>query len=773
MAADPVQAENAKAGDSYWTAALQDPVSANPPIAGYASATSVRPGATIAFQVNASPAARYRIEISRLGWYGGSGGRRVTCLVGSTLDPTCSQDEPGVQQPTAPPPNPATGEIDAGWSTTDTLTVPDGWTSGYYLAVFRLTSGPSAETTGFTPFIVQAPAGDHSAILVQVPANTWQAYNTWGGRDLYTTPPAVKVSFDRPYAHRLLFNWEYPLVRFLERGGWDVSYATDVDVDADPGILLQHTLDVSAGHDEYWTKAMRDGWDAARDAGINLAFMGANDSFWQVRYEDGRHTMVGYKYAPDPSPDPAVSTTQFRELQTPRPECELMGVQFQGTVLYRQYLDYVADPAVATDPWFTGTGLTAGSVLPGLGGYEIDAITPGCHVPPVTPLLRYFGPPPAAGGSPTLADAVRYTACSGAEVFSAGSLQFSWGLDPWRDPSYFGPALPAAPPASSGLQLAMTQALTDLTQSHVPHPGPPRICVPTPSFSVQAPWAAVGQPVTLESASTDAYGQVASQNWTLSTLGSSTDVSGPAMTRTFSRPGIVYVSLRVTDSSGAAATLVKSLHICACPAPAGNAAGATDLSQCQLVPIGSVRRVGQRYWFEPQARLGAFSVRTYRVTDNRGRIHTASTASVTAQSATALPAGNRRTPVLVKVTSLAGGRLLTQEFLLATQAGGHTVRSGLLSETVCDGTSARVVTPAFGGRRSSPLRTLVSGSGRLTETLVGPGGTPLIRRTISGGPTPTVVSFPARRLPPGIYQVVITAARSRVPRPVVLSAIRL
>ncbi len=475
LAANPVQVENAKPGDSYWMAATQDPSSSA--IEGYATATSVRPGDSIGFHVSTNPAARYRIEIDRLGWYGGSGGRRVACLVRAALDASCSQDELGVQQPAAPAPDPVTGEVDAGWSVTDRLSVPADWTSGYYLAVFRLTSGPSAGQTGYTPFIVQAPVGDHAAILVQVPANTWQAYNTWGGEDLYTSPRAVKVSFNRPYALEGaaavgagrgggLFEWEYPLVRFLERTGWDVSYTTDDDVDRDPRILLHHALDMTAGHGEYWTKQMRDGWEAAQSAGVNLAFMGANAGYWQIRYEDNDRTIVSYKTSPDPDPDPTDKTVQFRQLSAPRPECQLEGVQFAGTVLYRNYLDYSVD---VSDPWFAGTGLTTGSVLPGLVGYETDAVDPTCHVPPVTPLLTYSSPPANPGGPPARADSVRYRACSGAEVFSAGSLQFSWGLDSWRDPRYSAPGFPPLPPASPGLQQAMTQALGDLTQRARPY----------------------------------------------------------------------------------------------------------------------------------------------------------------------------------------------------------------------------------------------------------------------------------------------------------------
>ncbi|MGB0093694.1 MAG: hypothetical protein WBP81_14335 [Solirubrobacteraceae bacterium] len=84
VAANPVQIENAKPGDSYWMPATQDPASSA--IEGYTTATSVRPGDSIGFHVSTSPAARYRIEIDRLGWYDGSGGRRVTCLVRAQLD---------------------------------------------------------------------------------------------------------------------------------------------------------------------------------------------------------------------------------------------------------------------------------------------------------------------------------------------------------------------------------------------------------------------------------------------------------------------------------------------------------------------------------------------------------------------------------------------------------------------------------------------------------------------------------------------------------------
>jgi N,N-dimethylformamidase beta subunit-like, C-terminal/PKD domain len=773
-AANPVQVENALPGDSDWQAALQDPNGANPAIQGYADATGVLPGGTISFAVSAGPGDRYRVEISRLGWYGGSGGRRITCLEGQTLDPDCDADEPATAQPAAPAPDAVTGEVQAGWSMTDTLTVPADWTSGYYLAVFRVTAGPDTGKTGFTPFIVKAPPGDHSAILVQVPTNTWEAYNTWGGEGIYTKPEAVKASFNRPYSHRLLFSWEYPLVRFLERGGWDVAYTTDDAVDADPAILLGHALDMSAGHDEYWTSAMRTGWEAARDAGVNLAFMGADDGNWQIRYEDDRRTMVAYKYLADPVTDPALTTTMFRWLNPPRPECELMGVQFAGTVVPGSYLPYTADAAVTTDPWFAGTGLTAGSVLTGLGGYEVDSITPDCHVPPVTPLFSYSGPAVQSNfdGAPTRADAARYTACSGAEVFAAGSLQFSWGLDSFRDPAYAS----APAPESPALEEAMTRALADLTVSHVPRPGPPDICVPAAAFSAPSSTPGVGEAVTLASTSTDAYGQIGGQDWTLAGDGGAETVAGPALTRTFDRPGTAEVSLRVTDTSGAGATATGTIRICACPAlpPSGPWPAGTELGgRCALTAFGSLHRVGTRYWFAPAPGVRRFSVATQRLVSAAGAVGAGRATRRTADAPAELPAPVRGTPLEVETTARIAGRTLLQQFLIPAQPrSGSAPRPRALTAVTCDGSSGQVLTPAFGGPRSGPLRVAVTGDGPLTVRLTGPGIRGALRRVrVSAGRT-VMLSWPSTRLRGGTYSVAVSAPRSWLPQPFTLAAVR-
>ncbi len=443
--ANPIPAENALPGDPGWVtepAPFRD-------IEGYASEVSAAPGDTIHFHVSTDQRARYRIVIYRLGWYGGAGGRLMTCL------PSCTTDEQGMLQP-VPAFAPATGYLAADWPVTDTLMVPADWVSGYYLAKLVLTTGASAGRASTVPLIIREARLRPAAILVQAATNTWQAYNDWGGRSLYSNRMsgvgANHVSFDRPYVygeHDLFDSGDIQLVRFLEREGYDVSYTTNVDIDRDPVELLRHRLFVSAGHDEYWSKGIRDALEAALSAGTNLAFTGGNVGYWQIRYEDNRRTLVEYRDpARDPEPDPALKTTRFRGLRLSRPECDLLGVEFSRGIGAEG--SFAINPSALSDPWLRGTGIVAGATFPYVGD-EWDSVEPGCNVPPPTVLFHYDGPP-APG------DMIRYVANSGARVFAAGFWRFSWALDDYR----------TGKPADPRLQVFMRNALNDLTR-----PAPP------------------------------------------------------------------------------------------------------------------------------------------------------------------------------------------------------------------------------------------------------------------------------------------------------------
>lgn len=339
--------------------------------------------------------------------------------------------------------------------------------TGYYYALLRVTSGgDDTGARGYVPFVVRDPPTRRSQIVVQVPVNTWQAYNPWGGKSLYPfnstdLEPAQRVSFDRPLAYTAQgpFDWEYNMVRFLEREGYDLSYQTDADTDLHPESLLQHRLVMVIGHDEYWTKRMRDAFDAARDAGTNLAFTNSNAAYWQVRYEDGGRTIVGYKdSAPDPEPDPALKTIRFRFLVPPRPECALLGVMYYRIREHESGpVDYAVTDAATSDSRFSGTGFKPGDIVQDVVGNEWDSLpeppVPSECVKPGLTVLFHFE------GAPQNADAVRYTAPSGARVFSGGAQQLSWSLDTFNLGSH-GRTLPA----DTRLQQFMRNTLADLAR---------------------------------------------------------------------------------------------------------------------------------------------------------------------------------------------------------------------------------------------------------------------------------------------------------------------
>jgi hypothetical protein len=341
--------------------------------------------------------------------------------------------------------------VRANWPVTDVLTTSPSWVTGYYLVRIVLADGSAP---GAIPFVLREPAAAEapSAVVVQVPVNTWQAYNAWGGKSLYDFNSggvrANRVSFDRPYlwtgaGWQVMTSWELALVRFLEREGYDVSYVTDVDVARDPGVLLRHRVAITAGHGEYWTKGIRDAYEDARAKSTNLLFMGANTGYWQVRYENARRTMVGYKSASDPVQDRALLTVRFRELSPSRPECTLLGVQHEegnGTYNWPR-ADFVTNPFPTGSQWFRNTGLAPGSVISQVVSREHDWIPPGmnnCGLP-----LQVLFHHDAVNNARERAESVRYTfPASGARVFSSGSLEFSWALDDYRYPE--GPGTPVS-----------------------------------------------------------------------------------------------------------------------------------------------------------------------------------------------------------------------------------------------------------------------------------------------------------------------------------------
>lgn len=429
MKPNPILQENALPGDDSWP--LQNRA-ANREIEGFASATSVNRGQSIQFFVRTA-ASRFSIDIYRMGWYQGLGARRVRSV----------PDLPGIDQPM-----PAAGDrglIACEWVPSFTLVVPEAWCTGIYLAKLTTTSPADPPFESYLVFVVRDDSRAGS-LLFQASVNTYQAYNSWGGKSLYgdisfDDPDmgyqnrSQAVSFDRPYADgagsgQFLF-WEYPMLRWLERNGYDVNYVTNIDTDTDPGLLTRYNVFLSVGHDEYWSADMREHVESALDKGVSLGFFGANAVFWQVRFEAGRRVMVSYKDEGAANTDPLVGidnahvTRQWRDPFLGRPEQSLIGQMFEtwfsGPNFPLRFIN--------TDTWpFRDTGLQDGDTLPGIVGYECDRVKAGVSTPP--DLLRIAeSPVKDNANSPHTSHTTLYTAPSGATVFAAGTISWSWGLD--------------------------------------------------------------------------------------------------------------------------------------------------------------------------------------------------------------------------------------------------------------------------------------------------------------------------------------------------------
>ena len=272
----------------------------DPSIQGFATDISVNRGGTVSFKVDTN-ASNYRFDIYRLGYYGGIGARKVATVQPSAALP---QNQPNCLN------DAATGLIDCGnWARVGLVDRAGECHLGHLRrqARPRLTHGGASHIV----FIVRDDAST-ADILFQTADTTWQAYNTYGGNSLYAGQPAgraYKVSYNRPFNTRgvdngqdWLFNAEYPMVRWLEANGYDVSYFTGVDSDRG-GRAHPQPPDLHVGRSRrVLVGGQRANVEAARDAGVHLAFFSGNEVFWKTRWEnsiDGSgtpyRTLVCYK----------------------------------------------------------------------------------------------------------------------------------------------------------------------------------------------------------------------------------------------------------------------------------------------------------------------------------------------------------------------------------------------------------------------------------------------------------------------------------------------
>jgi hypothetical protein len=495
--ANRIVAENCKPGNpsTEWDVNGSGDVK----IQGFATDISANLGETISFKIESSSPA-YRIDVYRLGYYGGMGARKVASV------------KPAVPLPQSQPECLADDSVrlfDCGnWAVSASWAVPRDAISGIYIArLVREDNEPASwapdnsRTTAARPTplphaygalglgklanALLEPRASHiyfivrddesrADLLFQTADTAWQAYNRAGITSTYGSfdparpmERAYKVSMNRPYVTReyravnMVFNAEYPMVRWLEANGYDVTYSTGVDSDRRGALIGNHKVFLSVGHDEYWSAAQRAHVEAARDAGVHLAFFSGNDVFWKIRWEpstDPSHapyrTLVTYKETHsnakiDPLPD--VWTGTWRDSRPfnpegPKPENALKGTIFTVNAWRNDPL--VVPARFAALRFWRNTEVA--QLKPGqqaVLGYGIlghewnedldNGFRPAglMRMSETTvnnvPYIQDFGTVYAAGTATH--HLTLYRAPSGALVFSAGTVQWAWGLDPNHD----------------------------------------------------------------------------------------------------------------------------------------------------------------------------------------------------------------------------------------------------------------------------------------------------------------------------------------------------
>ena len=358
----------------------------SPWIEGYCSRSSVLPGEKIDVMVSTNPPSPFTLDLYRMGYYGGKGARHL-----GTHGPFVGTTQP----------DPAIGPErlrECLWKSSTTLEIPAEACSGVYLG--KLT----ALDSGYQSYVVFIVREERNAdVVLQCSDNTWQAYNRWpdhfalydDGESGWALKSGIRVSYDRPYGKYCQVTdsplsvgsgefllWEYPLAFWLEREGYDLTYCSNTDVDADPTTVTRAKAFLSVGHDEYWSLKQYDHVMAGIQAGVNVLFLSGNTCYFvtpQAPSSDGRPRRILTRTGmfggtrTDEAP-------RMGPFQMDGPDEALM-IGARSLIPYNGTGDWIA---TRPEHWiFEGTDMKAGEGIPGLVGWEYHgdpAAIPGLEV---------------------------------------------------------------------------------------------------------------------------------------------------------------------------------------------------------------------------------------------------------------------------------------------------------------------------------------------------------------------------------------------------------
>jgi len=207
---------------------------------------------------------------------------------------------------------------------------PDPSVNGYqYELSFSFTITPDLPSGLYywencIPFIIKNGSKNGDMVVV-MPSNTDNAYNTTGGLGSYTSPMAPILSYQRPYVIR---SWSESFWPWAETLGYNIDYIVDQDLD-DYETFSYSKLLIIPGHNEYWTRKARINFDKFINSGKNSLILSGNTMWWQIRYSEDKTKMICYKiYKDDPIDDLELKTDLWTTRSLKYPIENSIGVNF-------------------------------------------------------------------------------------------------------------------------------------------------------------------------------------------------------------------------------------------------------------------------------------------------------------------------------------------------------------------------------------------------------------------------------------------------------------
>ncbi|MFG6495396.1 cell wall-binding repeat-containing protein [Fictibacillus sp. UD] len=320
------------------------------------------------------------------------------------------------------------------WKTSYSYKLPTNWPTGMYSA--KLSDG----TNEFhVTFIIKEKTPQRDDIAVLASTNTWEAYNNWGGKSLYsysyvngTRKYNEVVSSNRPNPGAIptgneghLANGERHILSWLEKNNHPYSMITEFDLHNYPSLLNSYKTLIISTHSEYWSTSMYKGLENFLKRGGNVLYLSGNGIYWkvalkgnqiEVKKDGGNHSFTSEKGG--------------NLYKIGMPETALVGVGYRST----GFSIPAPYKVINNSHWiFSNTGIKKGELIGrtglnkvngsngGASGWETDQVD---RYTPKNYVLLAKGTNTSGAG----ADMIYYDHPGGGGVFSTGSITFGGSL---------------------------------------------------------------------------------------------------------------------------------------------------------------------------------------------------------------------------------------------------------------------------------------------------------------------------------------------------------